>query len=139
MTYLVENKGEMIGERDKEMKFTEEQIKLIKSTIFPDSTNDQLQLFLHICSKKGIDPLQKQAYALKGRNDSVSIIVGIDGLRAIAQRTGKLAGISDADFKHIVDDNGKVGKAVVSATVTVKKIVEGAHMRVYRNCLQQRI
>lgn len=73
--------------------FTEEQVDLIKRTIMPKEgcTNDELQLFLHQCQKKNLDPLNKEIYAIK-RKGKLSIETSIDGFRLIAARTNERDG-----------------------------------------------
>ena len=71
--------------------WTPEQTQLIASTIAPGCSNDELRLFAYACQRTGLDPFSKQIYAIK-RGGKMTIQAGIDGLRAIAERTGELDG-----------------------------------------------
>jgi phage recombination protein Bet len=70
--------------------WTPEQTQLISSTIAPGCSSDELKLFAYACQRTGLDPFSKQIYAIK--RGKMTIQVGIDGLRAIAERTGQLDG-----------------------------------------------
>jgi phage recombination protein Bet len=71
--------------------WTPEQTQLISTTIAPGCSQDELRLFAYACQRTGLDPFSKQIYAIK-RGGKMTIQAGIDGLRAIAERTGQLDG-----------------------------------------------
>lgn len=105
-------------------EMTREKIELIKRTVAVGTSDDELALFLYTAKRTGLDPLSKQIHAIMRWNKSanrhvMTIQTAIDGYRLIADRTGKLAGISDPVF----DDETKANPN--KASVTVKKIVEG--------------
>lgn len=78
-------------------QYTPEQIELLKRTICKDSTNDEFSMFVNQCKRTGLDPFAKQIHAVM-RYDSrlnkkvMSIQVGIDGFRLVAQRSGDYEG-----------------------------------------------
>ena len=72
-------------------QWTQEQTALISSTIAPGCTPDELKLFSYACQRSGLYPFSKQIYAIKS-GGKMSIKVGIDGLRSVAERSGQLDG-----------------------------------------------
>lgn len=86
-TYIVEAAKE-IGE---------EKMRLLRDTIARGLTLPEFGLFIEVCRRTGLDPFAKQVYAVKrydkreGR-EVMTIQLGIDGFRSIAERTGKYAG-----------------------------------------------
>lgn len=95
-----------------------EQIELIKNTVAKGATNTELQLFLYTAQRTGLDPLTRQIHFVK-RGGQMTIQTGIDGYRAIADRTGALAGIDDPIY------DSEDGQHPNKATVAVYKLVDG--------------
>lgn len=118
-------------------RWTTDQIALIKRTVCKGATNDELALFLHVAMSRELDPFTNQIHAVKRwdstqRKEVMAIQVGIDGLRAIADRTGNYTPGRAPLFQ---EENGQL----ISATAFVKKFVHGqwhevpgvAHYREY--------
>ncbi len=102
----------------RENPWTDAQIKLITSTVAVGATPDELKLFLYTASRTGLDPLTKQIHFVK-RAGRMTVQTGIDGYRAIAERSGTLAGIDDAVYDR--EDAAHPNKA----SVTVWRLIDG--------------
>lgn len=122
---------ELVNSNNSTVEYSREQIDLLKRTVCKGSTDDEFQLFAHVCKKSKLDPFAKQIHAVKrwskaeGR-EVMSIQVGIDGYRLIAHRTNVCAGISDPSFTYRLNpETGEPTLQIESASVIVKKIVGG--------------
>lgn len=95
--------------------FTNDKIDLIKKTVCKGASDEELKLFLHVCIRTGLDPFMRQIYSVP-RGTQRTIQTSIDGLRLIAERTGRYAPGKEAIFNY--DANGKL----ISATSFIKKM-----------------
>lgn len=73
--------------------FEGKQLALIRNTVAKDCNAAEFEQFIHICKAVRLDPLRRQIYAFvfdKNKPDKrrMTIVTGIDGYRAIAERTG---------------------------------------------------
>lgn len=110
--------------------FNPEQTRLIKQTIMAGKstpTDNDLALFGLICQRAGLDPFAKQIFAIE-RGGKWTFQISIDGLRAIAERSGQYAGSDEPlydeglDIFQFEESGRKIPKV---CKVTVYKIVQG--------------
>lgn len=86
--------------------FTDEQKQLLLNTVAKGATPDEFKLFLYRCTNLRLDPLKPgQAHFVKIGSGPGVFVVGIDGFRAIAGRTGLHCGTARGVLR---DDNGKL-------------------------------
>jgi len=86
-------------------EFTDREIALIKETVAKGATAEEFKLFIYRCLHMGLDPLKPgQIYFVKYNNNPGTIIVGREGFRSRAARTGKHAGTKLGVLR---DDKGK--------------------------------
>lgn len=100
---------------EQSISYDQKRIELIKNTVCKGASNEELELFLHTCKRTGLDPIAKQIYSVP-RGNTRTIQVGIDGLRLIADRTGRYIPGREATYTY--DKNGNIE----SATAYVKKL-----------------
>ena len=92
-----------------ETKFNERQLQLITEKLAPGATQAELDLFLMECERTQLDPFARQIYSI-GRWDSRqkrevrTTQISIDGMRLIAERSGKYRGQTQVMW---CDNNGK--------------------------------
>lgn len=109
-------------------------VKLIKNQLLASKkstpTNEELMYFMTVCNQSGLNPMRNEIYGIY-RGGKLTIQSSIDGLRAVAERSGKYAGSDEPEFKY--GENGEL----VSATVTVKKVLDGIVIPTTRTALWQ--
>jgi len=112
-------------------QLTPQQIEtLAKAGVIPSGAPPAIvSVFATMCAQHGLSPFKREIYLLQYK-DRYSYIVGIDGMRAKAARTGLLAGKDDVKFDLQPDGSFKTAAQLaaekqrpVSATVTVYKVV----------------
>lgn len=102
--------------------FSADQIDLIKQTVAAGTSDLELALFLEVAKSTGLNPFQRQIYAIKrrsGREDKMTIQTGIDGYRLIASRSGTHLGTTDPEFGPTKDGYPEW------ARVVVRRLVQG--------------
>lgn len=78
-------------------RFDDAKIALIKRVIAPTVSNDEFAMFIERCRQTGLDPIARQIYAIsrydrQAGGNRMTIQVSIDGMRLLAERSGKYAG-----------------------------------------------
>ena len=132
---VIENRE--IAPHDAFGKLNRAQVELIKRTYAKGASDDELKLFITACHGMQLSPFSKQVHLVprwdsKEGKEVRAIQVGIDGLRATAEKTGKYAGNDDPTYEgeevinYSTKEKAKNDITVPNqATVTVYKIVEG--------------
>jgi len=96
-----------LAKAENQLMLSPDQVELIKNTIAVNATDDELKLFLYQAKRTGLDPLTRQIYFVKRmvfnpatnkREGRATIQVSIDGFRVIAERSGKYAGQTAAEW-----------------------------------------
>jgi phage recombination protein Bet len=86
-----DERGLSVVDKHGAMVLGAEQLALIKKTLAPDLSDNELALFGEVAKRTGLDPFRRQIYAIK-RSGRVTFQTGIDGFRVIAQRSGRYEG-----------------------------------------------
>lgn len=97
--------------------FSYEQIELIKQTVCKGATDAELQFFLCVCVRTGLDPFMKQIYSIP-RSGQRTIQVSIDGSRSIADKTNRYMPGRKSSFEYTPKGE------LLSATSYVKKLAD---------------
>jgi len=76
---------------------SQEKYELIARTFCKDSNREEIEMFLAICNRTGLDPFNRQIFAVKrwdarSNREVMQTQVSIDGFRLIAQRSGEYEG-----------------------------------------------
>lgn len=111
---------------------TPEEVEVIKATICSKLSLNQLRLFLAICRRRGVDPFT-ETYAFPNADGGIAFGLRIDGMRALALRTGELL---SRKVETITDP--KDAARIVGARATVERkgmtapVVEEAYLAEYQ-------
>ena len=97
------------------LEFTNEKVELLKNTVCKGASNDEFELFLHVCRRTRLDPFMKQIYSIP-RGSQRTIQTSIDGLRLIAERTERYSPGKESVYFY-----GEK-KELISSTSFVKKM-----------------
>jgi phage recombination protein Bet len=137
-----ETNEEVKKDKDKELKIyhslapknvkPEVYLQLVKDQIMGrdkkgnSRSTEETMLFLYTCQRTGLDPILKQIHPVFRWSSShgkevMSIQTGIDGMRLVAQRTGKYAGAED--IKYNPEDESL--DYPHTATATIYKFIGG--------------
>jgi len=100
--------------------YSNEEIDLLKNDICKGARDNELVYFLKVCQTLSLNPFTKQIYSLPFKGGRV-VIIGIDGLRSIAHRTGEYIGCEPAKFTFEKPGD----KVPLSAEVTVYRLSHG--------------
>lgn len=85
---------------------TDPQLRLLKRTVAQDCNDDEFNLFVEVARNLRLDPFRRQVLPLVfSKNDAkkrrMSLVVGIDGMRRIATRTGNYRPASEPPHYEI--------------------------------------
>lgn len=76
---------------------SKDKVQLIKDQICKGASDQELEMFIMNCNRTGLDPFQKQCWAIKRWDSSlgrevITFQTGVDGFRVIANRSEKYSG-----------------------------------------------
>ena len=90
---------ELVKVQDEQKKAILEYLKIEE----PTATEHQVKSFLHVCETRRLDPVLNQINAIFRKDNKtgrkrMTFQVSVDGLRAIAARTGQYAGSDEPEI-----------------------------------------
>lgn len=100
------------------IEFNQEQLAVIKSMFCANASDMEFKLFIEMAKSLGLDPKRKEIYFIRyGSGDKAkpTMIVGIDGYRKIAERSGKYMPGREPTFTYKNNN-------LFSATAYVKRL-----------------
>lgn len=105
-----------------EKKYDEKELNAIKDMFAKGLSPEQFKIYCMTCNRLNLDPVAKHIYGIlrsnKDGSKQLTIQIGIDGFRFIADRTGAYA---PGETEYLYDKN----KNLIGAKVWVKKMVQG--------------
>jgi phage recombination protein Bet len=86
-------------------EFDSKEISLIRDTVAKNASKEEFELFLYRCKNMGLDPLKPgQIFFIKYGSSPGTIVVGREGFRVRASKTGKHTGTKLGTLR---DESGK--------------------------------
>lgn len=79
------------------LQFSNEQIQIMKKTVAAGVSDAEFFFFLEVCKARNLNPFNREIYAIP-RGQKMTIQVSIDGMRILAERSGKYRGQIGPDF-----------------------------------------
>ena len=106
-----ENNNALAIVRENRPAWSNEQRQLIRNTFANGASDSEFAALLAVAEARDLNPFTKQVFFVKRwdsqkRCETWAVQVSIDGLRAIAERTGLYAGQDEPEYLH--DDNGAI-------------------------------
>lgn len=109
---------------------TADKIELVKRTIAKGATTDELELFLHLATKHGLDPFAKEIWFIKYGNQQPTIFTSRDGYLKIAHQSPDFEGIRSGVVCEN-DDYTETADGVVHVYGKPRGAIIGAYAVVY--------
>lgn len=112
---------------------TRARVEVLRATICSRLTVPQMLLYLTVCARKGVDPFT-EAYAFPQEDGGLAFGLRIDGMRALAMRTGDY--VSRSVETLLVPDGEHKGE-LLGARCTISRrgmsapVIEEAYMAEY--------
>ena len=113
-------------------------VKLLQQQLFASKnhqpTMEEMVFYAQTCQATGLNPARREIYAIYRKVDGIpklTVQTGIDGMRSVAERSGKYGGSKEPEFTYdadnplYVNDYGKNKLVPNKAKVTVIKVVSG--------------
>lgn len=100
---MVKQETEIVRDEPRELTFTAEQSRMIRDTFANGASEAEFLPLMEVAKARKLNPLLRQIHFVKrwdsGKHREVwAVQVSIDGLRAIAERTGRYAGQDEPEF-----------------------------------------
>jgi len=88
-------------------KYSNDEMILLRNVIAKDCTEPEFKMMMYMAKTYGLDPLLKQIWAIKrNERDPALIMVGRDGMLAIAHRSKQFDGMTSG-VNYVKDKEGK--------------------------------
>jgi phage recombination protein Bet len=129
--------SELAVQNGAHLTFTPEQRQMIRDVYANGASDSEFAVFMEVARARGLNPITRQIHLVKRWNGDLGRNVctpqtGIDGLRAIAQRTGLYDGQDEPEFEYDLKTGAlKLAKVRVYRKDWSKPAVGVAHFSEY--------